>query len=717
MLHKTMTHGIECHNMENIDVSRREVLARVGAAGIGALAVGTGTAAADRKNEYNIGIASPAAERATRSAADQVVRTLDWDDEKTITGTFSDEAIDNLQNRPGIRYTEENGNLHAIAQTLPWGIDRVDAEVAHADGETGGDNTDGEGGADIAIIDTGIDSDHDDLQANLGKGKAFVECKGSPHMCGQKWDDDNGHGTHVAGIAGADDNSLGVVGVSTAATLHAVKVLDSNGSGSYSDVAAGIKYVADQGWDVGNLSLGGSRSSTVADAVQYADKNGVFLAAAAGNSGPCTDCVGYPAAEPECVAVSATTKNDSLADFSSTGPEVELAAPGKGIYSTYPGDDYNTLSGTSMASPHVAGAAGQLMDNGYTHQEARTQLNSTAEDIGLSSNEQGNGLLDVEAALGTAELGVDSLSATEVETSNGDAEFDVSWSVSDPDSNLDTVDFVLQDTTAGSQDDSVTVSVSGDSASGTTRLVASGDENSGHSYDVTATVTDGDGNTASKTVSTSETEDMPAVDSLSLTEVETSDSDAEFDVDWAVSDADSDLHTLDLTLYELDSDSNRVETEDSASPSVSGGSVSGTTRLVASGDDGSGNTYEVEAVVSDTDGTTTSDTATATESEETESAPTIDTFTLSSGSPNNPHAEVTVDWAVSDTNSNLDTVEVIVDDADESETFSNTTDVSGGSASGTDEFTDKFDSGEYGVTLTVTDTAGNSTTDSKSITA
>lgn len=705
--------------MDDIDISRREVLAGIGAAGGGTLTVTVGTAAANENAEYNVGIASPTAERATRNAASRVIRDLNWGGgEKTITGEFSDEAIDKLRNRPGIRYTEENGNLHAIGQALPWGIDRVDAEVAHANGEAGGDDTDGEGGADIAIIDTGIDSDHDDLQANLGTGKAFVECKGNPHtLCKKTWDDDNGHGTHVAGIADADDNSLGVIGVSTGATLHAVKVLDNSGSGSFSDVAAGIKYVADQEWDVGNLSLGGSHSQTVKDAVVYANDHGVFLAAAAGNSGPCSDCVTHPAAEPECVAVSATTKGDALAEFSSTGPEVELAAPGKDIYSTYPGDDYNTLSGTSMASPHVAGAAGQLMDNGYTHSEARDQLNSTAEDIGLSSNEQGNGLLDVEASLGLAELSVDSLSANEVETSDGDAEFDVSWSVSDPDGNLDTVDLVLQDTTEGTEDDSATITVSGDKASSTTSLVASGDEGSGHNYDVTATVTDADGNTASKTVSTSETEDTPTVDSLSLTEVEISDSDAEFDADWQMSDADGDLDTLELTLYELDSDGNRVENEDTASPSISGDSANGTTQLVASGDDGSGNTYEVEAVVSDTDGTTSSDTATATESEGN-SAPSASVDGVSETETPSPHAAFDISWSASDSDNNLDSVTVSLHDDSDSETeASELIDVSGGSASGTTRLKAKHDDAsgnDYTATVEATDNQGATGNDSKS---
>ena len=212
-------------------------------------------------------------------------------------------------------------------------------------------------------------------------------------------DDDNGHGTHCAGIADAVDNSEGVVGVSTTATLHPVKVLSATGTGLTSDVAKGIEYTADQGWDVGSLSLGGGDSRTLAEACRYAYSKNVVLVAAAGNDGPCSDCVSYPAAYSECMAVSATSKDDSLAGFSSAGPEVELAAPGDEIYSTYLGG-YETLSGTSMACPHVSGAAAQVVADGTTDNDTvRSELKDAAEDIGLSSDEAGAGLLDVAAVL------------------------------------------------------------------------------------------------------------------------------------------------------------------------------------------------------------------------------------------------------------------------------------------------------------------------------
>jgi subtilisin len=364
----------------------------------------SGLAAADPGDtvEVNVGFASERGRQEALGAADEVVRDFNSIDVVTIRAAKN--AVSGLSNNPNVRYVEENGTVHALAQTLPWGIDRVDAEVAHANGETGS-------GADLAIIDTGIDSDHEDLQGNLGKGKAFTTCdtkggcrfgrKPADNTCKKSWDDDNNHGTHCAGTADAVDNSKGVVGVSTKATLHAVKVLDKCGSGSWSDVAAGIEYVGDQGWDVGSMSLGGDASSTIRDAVQYAHGQGVTLVGAAGNDGPCTDCVGYPAAYSEVIAVSSTNDSDGLSDFSSQGPEVEIAAPGSDVYSTVASNGgYDTYSGTSMATPHVAGAAAQLRANGYSQSETRNQLKSTAENIGLSDNESGAGLLDAAAALG-----------------------------------------------------------------------------------------------------------------------------------------------------------------------------------------------------------------------------------------------------------------------------------------------------------------------------
>lgn len=382
------------------DLSRRGALKTIGAAAGAAGMSGLASAAPDQTVEVNVGFENDAGANAFGQKADDVVRTFDFD---AGTAKMTKSAASALENNPNIRYVEENGTMHALGQTLPYGIDRVDAEVSHANGETGS-------GADIAIVDTGIDSDHPDLQANIGKGKAFVTCdtgggcrfgaKPADNTCNYDWDDDNAHGTHCAGTADGVDNGKGVIGVSTDATLHAVKVLDKCGSGSISDIAAGIEYVANQGWDVASMSLGASSgSSALKDAVQFADSNGVFLVGAAGNSGPCTDCVGYPAAYSEVMAVSATDSTDALADFSSTGSEVEIAAPGVDVLSTVP-TGYTKYSGTSMSTPHVAGTAGKLKANGNSNTQTRDTLKTTADDVGLPSNEQGSGVLDDAEALG-----------------------------------------------------------------------------------------------------------------------------------------------------------------------------------------------------------------------------------------------------------------------------------------------------------------------------
>lgn len=232
------------------------------------------------------------------------------------------------------------------AQVLPWGIDRVDAELVFAAGNAADP-------VKVGVIDTGVAKDHPDLKANLKGGVNTI----SPR---KSWNDDNGHGSHVAGIVGALNNTIGVVGVGPAVDLYAIKVLGANGSGFLSDVIEGIQWAAANGMEVVNMSLGTSSDiPSFRDAVVAAHNAGVVLVAAAGNSG---GAVSFPAAYPEVIAVSATDQDNALASFSSRGPEVDLAAPGVSVYSTYKGSGYATLSGTSMAAPHVAGAAALLLN-------------------------------------------------------------------------------------------------------------------------------------------------------------------------------------------------------------------------------------------------------------------------------------------------------------------------------------------------------------------
>lgn len=214
----------------------------------------------------------------------------------------------------------------------------------------------------------------------------------------------------MAGIIGAIDNTIGVIGVGPQIDLYAVKVLDRNGSGYLSDVIEGLDWAIQNKMQVVNMSLGtASNVLSFREAVQRVYQAGIVQVAAAGNSG---GAVSYPAAYPEVIAVSATDQNDVIASWSSRGPEVDLAAPGVNIYSTYKGQTYKTLSGTSMAAPHVTGTAALVLttpvgifdldaDAIWDPIEVENKLEATAEDLGTPGPDYlyGAGLVDAEKAV------------------------------------------------------------------------------------------------------------------------------------------------------------------------------------------------------------------------------------------------------------------------------------------------------------------------------
>jgi thermitase len=248
----------------------------------------------------------------------------------------------------------------------------------------------------VAIIDTGIDYTHEDLSGKVIRGYDFVNEDYDPR-------DDHGHGTHVAGITGAiANNGRGIAGVCPGCSLLAIKVVNANGSGTNSAIANGIANAVSHGAQVINLSLGGlDNSSTIKLAVEQAYQSGVIILAASGNDGSGVPL--YPAAFPEVIAVGATDRYGDRASFSNYGSHLELAAPGQSIYSTLPGNSYESWNGTSMASPHVAGLAGLLLSQNpsLSNQQVRQLMVATSQDLGTTGRDSyfGYGRINARYAL------------------------------------------------------------------------------------------------------------------------------------------------------------------------------------------------------------------------------------------------------------------------------------------------------------------------------
>ncbi|HSQ66554.1 MAG TPA: S8 family peptidase, partial [Polyangiaceae bacterium] len=281
-------------------------------------------------------------------------------------------VLDALRADPRVEHAEPMGILWAsfvpndpLYAEKQWHLKRVGAERAweYSCGE----------GVTVAVVDTGI-ACYDKNPFSKGSDLSGTSCTAGWNFVDNRaeaWDD-QGHGSHVAGtIAQTTNNGKGVAGLAYCATLMPVKVLSKQGWGTTANVAEGIRYAADHGAQVINLSLGGPiKSKILEDAVHHAVSKGTLVVAAAGNSGK---SVGYPAAYPEVVAVSATDSNDKVAWFSSRGPEIAIGAPGVAVTQQTicnGGKDkcevFGTFNGTSMASPHVAGVAAMLVAEGVT---------------------------------------------------------------------------------------------------------------------------------------------------------------------------------------------------------------------------------------------------------------------------------------------------------------------------------------------------------------
>lgn len=322
-------------------------------------------------------------------------------DAPILMANLTKKEIDALKNSKDVVSVEDDGEMHALetslqlegmpsvlAETIPVGVNQIKAPAGWGASQGLAIK--------VFILDTGIDSDHPDLVANLHEGKSFVPTESTT-------EDYHGHGTHCAGTVAAAINGLGVVGVAPYAYLHPVKVLASNGSGQWSWLIAGIDWVmTKKGLRIISMSLGGAAPAAVKTMCDSAYDKGILLIAAAGNSGPGDNTVGDPARYDSVVAVSAIDSANLIAGFSSRGPQVEITAPGVNVLSTTRGGGYGTMSGTSMACPHVAGAAAMAWGSHRTtnNKQVRKLLQMTSFNLGAPGRDNlyGFGRVDAQTA-------------------------------------------------------------------------------------------------------------------------------------------------------------------------------------------------------------------------------------------------------------------------------------------------------------------------------
>ncbi|MFD2446726.1 S8 family serine peptidase [Bacillus sp. CGMCC 1.16607] len=282
---------------------------------------------------------------------------------------------------------------------MPWGHSNLNLQAKEPSTLTGK-------GVKVAVIDTGVDMDHPDLAVK--GGKCVLDEIGA---CDRSYDDEEGHGTHVAGIIAAQDNGIGVVGIAPEAEIYAVKSLDDEGTGTSTTIMAGIQWAIDHQMDIINLSLTTPYEDYgIKQMVDKAYKSGILVIAAAGNVGTASgygNTVQYPAKFPSVIAVAATNQFNVRIPTSSTGEEVELAAPGDAIYSTVSGGGYGTMRGTSMAAPHVAGLAALYMEKypDASNIEIRKKLEMNAKDLGVPGKDSfyGAGLAQADTTVDSSE--------------------------------------------------------------------------------------------------------------------------------------------------------------------------------------------------------------------------------------------------------------------------------------------------------------------------
>jgi thermitase len=331
-----------------------------------------------------------------------------------VTGDAAAAAA-TLNRSAAVEYAEPNVELHTLA--IPndaqfsqlYGLNNTgqtgglaDADIDAPEGwDAGGlGSFPATGGVKVGIVDTGIDANHEDLSGKL------VDCGRASMLFGTVSNgncaDDNDHGTHVSGtIAAKANNGVGVAGVAFNSPLSMCKALNAVGSGSTAGVANCITWLVQRGSKIISMSLGGGASSTMQTAVRNASNAGALIIAAAGNDGDAT--LNYPAAYAEVVSVAATDNRDARASFSNANSDVEIAAPGVNILSTKRGGGYVSFSGTSMATPHVAGVAALIWGKNpaFTAAQVRSKLDASVDDKGPAGRDPsfGFGRVNLQKAL------------------------------------------------------------------------------------------------------------------------------------------------------------------------------------------------------------------------------------------------------------------------------------------------------------------------------
>ncbi|MHC4165900.1 MAG: S8 family peptidase [Planctomycetota bacterium] len=326
-----------------------------------------------------------------------------------VAASLPEEEIDKLRKNSKIAYVEEDAVYTAAVDSgtfeeldNSWGVRHIFADVAHANGNRGM-------GVKVAVIDTGIDYTHEDLNGNYRGGYDFVFNDDDP------FDDSfDSHGTYVAGIIAAEDDGAGIVGVAPEVDLYALKVLDGAGFGTVEWIIAGIDWAVQNGIDIVNLSIEGPHRQALQDACDEAYNAGVLLVAAGGNSLVDGGAAMYPAAYDSVIAVTATDSSDVPGLFSPIDEQMELAAPGVGILSTVAGGSYDSESGTSTAAAHVTGTAALYVlantedlsgDGLVNNEDVRLMLQLTATDLGEAGKDNiyGYGLVNAAGTLTSSE--------------------------------------------------------------------------------------------------------------------------------------------------------------------------------------------------------------------------------------------------------------------------------------------------------------------------